>query len=604
MAQTIKIKRSATSGNKLTGSNSVTGELGLNTADKSLYIQTGSTDASVVTIYDDSILHLDDTNNRVGIGVTDPSTFLEIKDSTALSQSAALRINNDNDIGLVAGTFGSTANTFGAYRANSAFVGTSGTATELLLNNPNASGKIRFAVGANGGTEAARFDASGNLLVGRTSSSGTAEGIRLLNDGFGGFHRDGAEVIQVDRKTDDGVLISLRKDGSTVGNIGTKNGSVFIGSTTGSDSYLGFYSNSIIPTTDDGSDRDNAIDLGYTDSRFKDLYLSGKISIDAPSGNTSNVIKASANNTRATLEVTGKTSAGTSVRGIFGSYGDASKIDIGTLSGHATTFLVNNQERARIDTDGKLLVGKTNPSHTVEGGAIFNDGRVYSTTDSSFTFTANRLNSDGEIIRIQKNTSTVGSIVVFDGDNVGFLSGVNNHGGIICGTSSIVPALSGTYSNGATDIGTGTSKWRDIHLSRNLQIDGAVVFDGNSTGLDDYEEGTWTPAPYAPSTVSFSDVVGTYTKIGRMVYAAFAIRLNTNSDTGSFIIQGLPFNIGSTEGHRGGVAQGWQDSGNAYISNGPANTNYFYIYQNSGSAYQFANWSNKWLKTTFIYMTA
>ena len=78
MAQTIKIKRSATSGNKLTGSNSVAGEIGMNTADKSLYIQTGSTNASVVTVYDDSILHLDDTNNRVGIGTTSPDASLHV----------------------------------------------------------------------------------------------------------------------------------------------------------------------------------------------------------------------------------------------------------------------------------------------------------------------------------------------------------------------------------------------------------------------------------------------------------------------------------------------------------------------------------------------
>ena len=78
MAQTIKIKRSATSGNKLTGSNSVAGELGVNTADKALYIQTGSADADVVTVYDDSILHLDDTNNRVGIGTTSPNAKLHV----------------------------------------------------------------------------------------------------------------------------------------------------------------------------------------------------------------------------------------------------------------------------------------------------------------------------------------------------------------------------------------------------------------------------------------------------------------------------------------------------------------------------------------------
>ena len=79
MAQTIKIKRSGTTGNKLTGSNSIAGEVGMNTADKSLYIQTGSTDASVVTVYDDGILHLDDTNNRVGIGTTNPTNPLDVR---------------------------------------------------------------------------------------------------------------------------------------------------------------------------------------------------------------------------------------------------------------------------------------------------------------------------------------------------------------------------------------------------------------------------------------------------------------------------------------------------------------------------------------------
>jgi hypothetical protein len=124
---------------------------------------------------------------------------------------------------------------------------------------------------AAGGT----FD--GNLLVGRTSSSGTAEGIRLLNDGFGGFHRDGAEVMQVDRKTDDGVLISLRKDGTTIGNIGTNGSTVYIGSTEGADAYLGFGNQIIRPVSSTGASRDAAIDLGYDGMRFRDLYLAGGV---------------------------------------------------------------------------------------------------------------------------------------------------------------------------------------------------------------------------------------------------------------------------------------------------------------------------------------
>ena len=85
MAQKIKIKRSSTSGNKLTASNSEAGEFGLNTADKALYIQTGTTNADVVTVYDDNLMHLDDTNNRVGIKTTSPAHTLDVAGNIAIS---------------------------------------------------------------------------------------------------------------------------------------------------------------------------------------------------------------------------------------------------------------------------------------------------------------------------------------------------------------------------------------------------------------------------------------------------------------------------------------------------------------------------------------
>ena len=122
--------------------------------------------------------------------------------------------------------------------------------------------------------------------------------------------------------------------------------------------------------------------------------------------------------------------------------------------------------------------------------------------------------------------------------------------------------------------------------------------------LDDYEEGTWTPTLYSASSATISSVSGAYTKIGRLVNAHFSFLINSNSDSNNLTISGLPFTVGSTEGERGAIAFGYQNSGNIYISNAPVDSTRFDIYNNSGAYYTFQNWSNKSLKATFIYKTS
>ena len=67
----------------------------------------------------------------------------------------------------------------------------------------------------------------------------------------------------------------------------------------------------------------------------------------------------------------------------------------------------------------------------------------------------------------------------------------------------------------------------------------------NANTLDDYEEGTWTPAvSFAGGTtgITYSEQLGKYTKIGRVVYAEAEIALTSKgSSTGRFQIDGLPF---------------------------------------------------------------
>jgi hypothetical protein len=65
--------------------------------------------------------------------------------------------------------------------------------------------------------------------------------------------------------------------------------------------------------------------------------------------------------------------------------------------------------------------------------------------------------------------------------------------------------------------------------------------------LDDYEEGTWTPnllfnTSSTGMTFASSGRVGTYTRIGRLVYCTLWIQLTAKgSSTGNAVITGLPF---------------------------------------------------------------
>jgi hypothetical protein len=63
--------------------------------------------------------------------------------------------------------------------------------------------------------------------------------------------------------------------------------------------------------------------------------------------------------------------------------------------------------------------------------------------------------------------------------------------------------------------------------------------------LDDYEEGTWTPAIKfggAAVGITYSRQSGTYTKVGNVVTVVFDMRLTSKgSSTGGLTIEGLPF---------------------------------------------------------------
>ena len=84
--------------------------------------------------------------------------------------------------------------------------------------------------------------------------------------------------LLLNRKTSDGILLELRKDGTSVGSIGVIDADLTIYTSTSGHKGLRFGNGYIAPTDNTGTITDNTTDLGLSSQRFKDLHLSGTIS--------------------------------------------------------------------------------------------------------------------------------------------------------------------------------------------------------------------------------------------------------------------------------------------------------------------------------------
>ena len=136
----------------------------------------------------------------------------------------------------------------------------------------------------------------------------------------------------------------------------------------------------------------------------------------------------------------------------------------------------------------------------------------------------------------------------------------------------------GTIATGniADDAVTGAKIENSPSIADGLTLsDGDLVFasghgisfaaTGDSSGgsmanelLDDYEEGTWTPAYQSTSaTFTYGTQSGEYIKIGRVVYVSFRLSLGGSpggTTTNTTFLTGLPFAIDSTAHYAGSHA--------------------------------------------------
>ena len=294
-------------------------------------------------------------DGNLGVGTSSPARQVHLHDASG-----------DNNLHITNSTTGATASD------GFSIVSQSSTNDVILNQRETANLLIHTA-----NTERARFDSSGNLLVGKTSAGIATSGIEARNDGLLAASRASAVVANLNRQTSDGSIIDFRKDNVTVGSIGTDGGDMRLG--TGITGIIfNDANNAVLPYRTDAED-DGNIDIGLSSFRFKNLHVSnsvknasGALSVES-GGGAQLLLKASAE----------------------------------------LTFTANASERARIDSSGNLLVGTTSTYSTSKMTLEYSSNTNFGITlrDSGTATTAGHFNfvKGGSVVGTIQSTSSATS---------------------------------------------------------------------------------------------------------------------------------------------------------------------------------------------------
>ncbi len=247
----------------------------------------------------------------------------------------------------------------------------------------------------------------------------------------------------------------------------------------------------------------------------------------------------------------------------------------------------------------------------IEDGAVelYNDNSLRASTMSTGFKILRTVDDSSTTLKLENNSthnsqnpSVSIKVDLASGKNGGSIDFIreNNYQSSAAADSSIVfkPAKNDT----PLEIVKITQDYVRLHSnSAGIQFNSDTA-DANA--LNDYEEGTWTPGG------DWDTVVGVYTKIGRVVHAAFQVQVNTTGNS-SMALTNLPFACGNNEAARNGIFWGWNEWDSTVYGQLTGNivpggtTMNLYRMDGSGSAVTYNQLGdNKQLKGVCCYQTA
>jgi hypothetical protein len=262
-------------------------------------------------------------------------------------------------------------------------------------------------------------------------------------------------------------------------------------------------------------------------------------------GSTPAALSATTGSFSSTLGVTAAATFASTLKTGGGAASNTSKLMVNTVSGTAAgiqlfqdgveswiiqnpasttalTFANSGSERLRITATGNVGIGVTSPSSYYATQLVVNGG-----TDGGIT--------------VVNTTTGDGRLMFADGT-----SGTDRYTGQIFYNHSSNYMAFGT--NGGTERARIDSSGHLI-VPNGITLGTAVGTYNAANTLDDYEEGTWTPALTFEtagdlSVVYAAERIGTYSKIGDLVIAQFSVQCTTFTHTtasGNLQMTGLPF---------------------------------------------------------------
>jgi len=347
----------------VTASTSVTAPFLTSAASTSLLLKSAGTTA--VTI---------DTSQNVGLGVT-PSAWSGL--------GAVLQINTG---GTFLGASGSNSTMIlgtNAHYNGSSYVFKTSSSPAALYQQNGGTHAWSYAGAATAGntfsfTQAMTLDASGNLGIGTTSPSTR---ISVQRTGTGDAITWASSTGKTAYAYADGSGVAVATGASLTG--------------------TGFYANdtsSYFATYTGGSERARIDSSGNL--LVGGTTQNGRLTVKNPSATGNQVIYAIQAATSTTQLASWDLNQTTDVS------------TFGTDYGAPLAFKTNATEKARIDSSGNLLVGKTSTALGTVGSYITASGEVGITRDGAESLNLNRLSSDGQTLRFFRQTSQVGSVSV------------------------------------------------------------------------------------------------------------------------------------------------------------------------------------------------